>query len=188
MTEHQVLACWWLLHHSTLDLLANCHLRRDALLSSMYCKSSQWRVEYIDNNDNEICARDNVITFGCFTNVFVDSACKQLTVASSQAPNLFRPNNSSGSLMLVWIILCLSLNKSPSRALFTYGGWGQLPFTYHAWRWTECWVTKFSLSVLIWCYYTKYFRHHFLIIIIIKRKEKPTSWWHTRNTRYTKRK
>ena len=34
----------------------------------------------------------------CFTNVFVDMACKQLTVASSQACDLLRPNNSLGDL------------------------------------------------------------------------------------------
>ena len=42
-----------------------------------------------------------VITFCCFTQVFVDSACKQLTtasVASSQARNLLRPNHLSGDL------------------------------------------------------------------------------------------
>ena len=45
------------------------------------------------------------------------------------------------------------------------------------------------LSVLIWCYYMKYFRHHFLIIIRRRRrrrkrrrKEKPTCCWHIRNT------
>ena len=47
---------------------------------------------------------------------------------------------------------------------------------------------QFFLSVLIWCYYTKYFRHHFLIIIRRRRrrkrrrKEKPTCCWHIRNT------
>ena len=40
----------------------------------------------------------HVITFCCFTHVFVDSACKQLTMASSQAPNLLRRNNLSGDL------------------------------------------------------------------------------------------
>ena len=39
-----------------------------------------------------------VITYCCFTHIFVDSACKQLTMASSQAPNLLRPNNSLGDL------------------------------------------------------------------------------------------
>ena len=34
----------------------------------------------------------------CFTHVFVDMACKQLTMASSQARNLLRPNNSLGDL------------------------------------------------------------------------------------------
>ena len=34
-----------------------------------------------------------VITFCCFTQVFVDSAYKQLTVALSQARNLLRRNN-----------------------------------------------------------------------------------------------
>ena len=38
-----------------------------------------------------------VITF-CFTQVFVDSAYKQLTMALSQAPNLLRPNNVSTDL------------------------------------------------------------------------------------------
>ena len=33
-----------------------------------------------------------------FTHVFVDSACKQLTMALSQARNLLRPNNLSGDL------------------------------------------------------------------------------------------
>ena len=31
-------------------------------------------------------------------------------------------------------------------------------------------MTKFSLGVLIRCYYRKYFKHHFLIIIIIVKK------------------
>ena len=48
----------------------------------------------------------------------------------------------------------------------------------------QFWVTKFSLSILIRCYYRKYFRHHFLIIIIIKRKENLTGWWHARNTHF----
>ena len=39
-----------------------------------------------------------VITFCCFTHIFVDSACKQLTMASSQARNLPRPNNLSSDL------------------------------------------------------------------------------------------
>ena len=39
-----------------------------------------------------------VITFCCFIHVFVDSACKQLTMALSQARNLFRPNNWLGDL------------------------------------------------------------------------------------------
>ena len=39
-----------------------------------------------------------VITFCCFTQVLVDSAYKQLTMASSQAPNLLRPNKLSGDL------------------------------------------------------------------------------------------
>ena len=41
-----------------------------------------------------------VTTFCCFTHTFVDSAaCKQLTVALSQAHNLLRPNNLSGDLI-----------------------------------------------------------------------------------------
>ena len=43
--------------------------------------------------------RIKVITFCCFTHVFVDSACKQLRMASSQARNLLRPNNLSGGLI-----------------------------------------------------------------------------------------
>ena len=39
-----------------------------------------------------------VITFCCFTQVFVDSAYKQLTMALSQARNLLRRNNLSGDL------------------------------------------------------------------------------------------
>ena len=39
-----------------------------------------------------------VITFCCFTHIFADSACKQLTMALSQAPNLLRPNNLLGGL------------------------------------------------------------------------------------------
>ena len=39
-----------------------------------------------------------VITFCCFTRVFVDSAYKQLTMALSQARNLLRPNNLLGDL------------------------------------------------------------------------------------------
>ena len=39
-----------------------------------------------------------VITFCCFTHVSDDSACKQLTLESSQARNLLRPNNLSGDL------------------------------------------------------------------------------------------
>ena len=39
-----------------------------------------------------------VITFCRFTHVFVDSACKQLTMASSQTCNLLKPNNLSGDL------------------------------------------------------------------------------------------
>ena len=44
-----------------------------------------------------------VITFCCFTHVFVDLAYKKLTMALSPARNLLRPN--------------LSLNKSPNRAM-----------------------------------------------------------------------
>ena len=41
-----------------------------------------------------------VTIFCCFTHTFVDSAaCKQLTVALSQAHNLLRPNNLSGDLI-----------------------------------------------------------------------------------------
>ena len=50
----------------------------------------------------------------CFTNVSVDSACQQLTVASSQARNLLRPNNLSGDLTDDY----LSLNKFPNRAVY----------------------------------------------------------------------
>ena len=39
-----------------------------------------------------------VITVCCFTQVFVDSAYKQLTMALSQARNLLRRNNLSGDL------------------------------------------------------------------------------------------
>ena len=39
-----------------------------------------------------------VITFCCFTHVFVDSARKQLTTELSQAHNLLRPNNLPGDL------------------------------------------------------------------------------------------
>ena len=39
-----------------------------------------------------------VITFCCFTQVFVDSAYKRLTMALSQARNLLRRNNLSGDL------------------------------------------------------------------------------------------
>ena len=39
-----------------------------------------------------------VITFCCFTHVFVDSAYKQLTMALSQAHNLLRPNHLSGDI------------------------------------------------------------------------------------------
>ena len=39
-----------------------------------------------------------VISFCCFTQVFVDSAYKQLTMALSQARNLLRRNNLSGDL------------------------------------------------------------------------------------------
>ena len=47
-----------------------------------------------------------------------------------------------------------------------------LPFTNNARRWTEVQGVgcRFFLSVLVRCYYRKYFRHRF--IIIIKRKEK----------------
>ena len=40
-----------------------------------------------------------VIAFCFFTHVFVDSACKQLTMALSEARNLLRPNNLSGDLI-----------------------------------------------------------------------------------------
>ena len=39
-----------------------------------------------------------IITF-CSVYIFVDSACKQLTVAASQAHNLLRPNNLLGNLI-----------------------------------------------------------------------------------------
>ena len=39
-----------------------------------------------------------VIKFCCFTQVFVDSAYKQLTIALSQERNLLRRNNLSGDL------------------------------------------------------------------------------------------
>ena len=39
-----------------------------------------------------------VITFCCFTQVFVGSAYKELTMTLSPAPNLLRPNNLSGDL------------------------------------------------------------------------------------------
>ena len=40
-----------------------------------------------------------VIIFCCFAHAFVDSACKQLTMALSQARILLRPNSSLGNLM-----------------------------------------------------------------------------------------
>jgi len=43
----------------------------------------------------------------------------QLTVASSQAPNLLRPNNLLGNLTDGCVNSYLSLNKAPSRALYT---------------------------------------------------------------------
>ena len=39
-----------------------------------------------------------IITFSCFTQVFVDSAYKQMTMALSQARNLLRRNNLLGDL------------------------------------------------------------------------------------------
>jgi len=48
----------------------------------------------------------------------------------------------------------------------------------------RCWVTNFSLSILIWCYYRKYFTP-FSNNNNKKRKAKPTSQWHTRNTHIT---
>ena len=61
-----------------------------------------------------------VIIFCCFTHVFVDSACQQLSMASSHAPNLLRPNNMSGDITDDFvIILYFSLNKSPNRAMCT---------------------------------------------------------------------
>ena len=46
-----------------------------------------------------MCTAYYVITFCCFTHVFVDSAAyKQLTMALSEARNLLRSNNLSGDL------------------------------------------------------------------------------------------
>ena len=63
----------------------------------------------------------NVITFCGFTQVFVVSAYKQLTMALSQARNLLRRNNLPGDLTddCVNHFIYLSLNKSPNRAMCT---------------------------------------------------------------------
>ena len=50
-----------------------------------------------------------VITFRCFTHVFVDSAYKQMTLALSQARTLLRPNNLSGDLTDHCVNNCTSL-------------------------------------------------------------------------------
>ena len=56
----------------------------------------------------------------CFAHVFVDSACKQLTMASSQARNFLRPNNLSGDLADGCVNNFISsLNKSRNRAMCT---------------------------------------------------------------------
>ena len=47
-----------------------------------------------------MCSAYYVITFCCFTHVFVDSAAyKQLAMKLSQARNLLRRNNLSGNLI-----------------------------------------------------------------------------------------
>ena len=51
----------------------------------------------------------------------VDSACKRLTMASSQAPNLLSPNNLWGDLTDGCVNnLMSSLNKSANRAMSVY--------------------------------------------------------------------
>ena len=50
---------------------------------------------------------------------FVDLAYKQLTMASSQAPNLLRRNNLSGDLTDDYVNYFLSLTKSPNRVMCT---------------------------------------------------------------------
>ena len=65
-----------------------------------------------------------VITFCCFTQIFVDSTCKQLTMALSQARNLFRRNNLSGDFSDYCVNnLHLSMNKSPNCAMCTSLQW-----------------------------------------------------------------
>ena len=70
-----------------------------------------------------------VITFYCFTHFFV-GVYKQFTMASFQARNRLRPDNLSGDvtddclnnfiyILIVWIILYLSLKKSPNPAVGT---------------------------------------------------------------------
>ena len=52
--------------------------------------------------------------------IFVDMACKQLTMAASQACNLLRPDNLSGDLTDDFVNnLYLSLNTSPNYAMYT---------------------------------------------------------------------
>ena len=63
------------------------------------------------------CVPRHCITF-CFTHVFVDSACKQLTMALSQARNLLRHNNLSSGLTDGCVDNFVSfLNKSPNPSL-----------------------------------------------------------------------
>ena len=112
----------------------------------------------------------------CITHVFVHSACKQLTMPSSEAHNLLRPNNLSGDLCDDFVNNFISFSEYSGRDR-------KLPFTNNARRWTEVqgFGRQMFLSVFIRCSYRKYFRDHFLIIMM-KRKEKLTFRWHARNT------
>ena len=77
-----------------------------ALISALVLlKCGNLRITVVSKNRFGISPRGSylrnayyVITFCCFTHVFVDSAYKQLTMALSQALNLLRRYNLSGDL------------------------------------------------------------------------------------------
>ena len=81
-----------------------------------------------------------VITLCCFTHIFcrlglqtIDNGLVSLWHVIWSGLIIHRAT----SVMVVWIIVCLSLNKSSIvHCVPHYSGWGQLPFTNHARRWT----------------------------------------------------
>ena len=107
--------------------------------------------------------------------VFVDSACKQLTMASSQACNLLIISGMIILRQLNWWLckwLSFAVDETGSCCLLIMLGNGLRCKVFG----DEFFSAYSSNDTTV---KTKYFRHHFLIIR--RRKEKPTDQWHTRD-------